>query len=379
MLFLFSALVKLNGQVPSMMNYQAIARNPDGSPITSRSIGIRISILENSANGNSVYSEIHHPQTNEFGLFNLLIGTGTSSTNFSVIDWYSGQDVWIQFEVDLTNTGNFLLMGSSQLVSVPFAFHSGKASSAPPVLLTLSSDQRDQLVKPADGMLILNTTSTSLNLHYQGAWYDIPALRINTEWKCGNPIVDSRDGRSYATVQIGNQCWMAENLNIGVAIAHTAEPSDNGIIEKFNYDNNANVGQTYGGLYSWNEMMGYSKTAGVQGICPEGWHIPTDEEWKTLEVTLGMSETDAAKSNTWRGTDQGSQVAPGGSAGFNVRYSGRMVPGFGYTGKDSYEYQWTSNESSDAAWRRCFDFASPLVGRYNTFPKNYGMSVRCVR
>ncbi len=366
-------------QSPELINYQAVARYSDGSPIAGQKIGVRIAVLEGGPEGVILYSETHKPETNEFGLFTLQIGGGASSRKFSTLNWNSGNEKWIRIEVDPANGGNYVLMGANQLVSVPFSLLSKQAQSAPPVLKQYTDEQKEQIVNPAEGSLILNTTSSSLNLFYQGDWYNVPMTRIIPEWKCGKPIIDARDGRSYKTIQIGTHCWMAENLNAGQAINLTARQTDNGIIEKYIYDNNEQNGQTYGGLYTWDEMMNYTKQKGGRGICPDGWHVPTDEEWQEMEVALGMSATDAAKSNVWRGTDQGTQLGPGGSSGFNALFSGRAVPGFGYTALGSFEYLWTSNESADAAWRRCLDIASQQVGRYNTFPKTYGMSVRCMK
>ncbi len=80
------------------------------------------------------------------------------------------------------------------------------------------------------------------------------------------------------------------------------------------YQGNCNI---LGGLYQWNEAMQYSTTAGVQGICPTGWHIPTDAEWQTMEMNLspGMSPAQAAATG-WRGTTQGHQIKTGGTSGF---------------------------------------------------------------
>ena len=75
---------------------------------------------------------------------------------------------------------------------------------------------------------------------------------------------------------------MAENLNVGQMIHGDFNHSNNGIIEKYCYGNSENQCNTYGGLYQWNEMMRYN-SQGAQGICPNGWKIPTDGEWKLLE------------------------------------------------------------------------------------------------
>lgn len=90
-------------------------------------------------------------------------------------------------------------------------------------------------------------------------------------------IVDARDGQSYRTIQIGTQVWMAQNLNY---VAYGS----------FAYQNSPDSGAKYGRLYTWYSAMGaptYSATvpAGIQGICPTGWHIPSDTEWAALETT----------------------------------------------------------------------------------------------
>ena len=94
-------------------------------------------------------------------------------------------------------------------------------------------------------------------------------------------------GKFYNTVQIGTQCWMAENLNIGAVIPGASNMMNNGIIEKYCYDDDPANCDVYGGLYQWDEMMGYTTTEGVQGICPVDWHIPTDAEWDILQNYLG--------------------------------------------------------------------------------------------
>jgi len=155
--------------------------------------------------------------------------------------------------------------------------------------------------------------------------------------------------------------------------------TDNEQIEKYCYQNSTALCDTYGALYQWDELMQYSKFESTQGICPDGWHIPSDLEVQELEIALGMDSSTAAMINTWRGTDQGTQLAMGGSSGYEALYSGRRVTGGLYSAIESYEYLWTSSESGSDAWRRCLRVSDSKIGRYNTFPKNYGMSVRCVQ
>jgi len=197
-------------------------------------------------------------------------------------------------------------------------------------------------------------------------------------------ITDSRDGRVYRVVKIGEQWWMQENLNIGNRIQSNQAPSDNGSIEKYCYNNLDSLCNIYGGLYRWDEMMDYNTTdAGnpgkTRGICPSGWHIPTDEEWKELEMHLGMSQAEAGLVNVWRGTGVGTSLRAGGSSGYEALYCGRCSSSGSFSLGDEYEYVWTATDYGSDAWRRCLSKYADDVGRWNTFPKTYAFSVRCIK
>jgi uncharacterized protein (TIGR02145 family) len=97
-------------------------------------------------------------------------------------------------------------------------------------------------------------------------------------------MIDARDGQVYGTTQIGDQCWMAENLNTGIMQVTAIEQSQNGTIEKYCYNMNLDYCNEYGGLYQWDEAMGYDYATPAQGICPDGWHIPTGNEWTVLNT-----------------------------------------------------------------------------------------------
>lgn len=108
-------------QAPLGFNYQGIARQSDGTPISNQTIGIRVSITD-GAQGQSQFSEEHFPLTNEFGLFTLVVGQGNGSSTLNSVDW-SGGNLWLQIELDPDNTGSYILMGSQQLMSVPYALY----------------------------------------------------------------------------------------------------------------------------------------------------------------------------------------------------------------------------------------------------------------
>jgi uncharacterized protein (TIGR02145 family) len=103
---------------------------------------------------------------------------------------------------------------------------------------------------------------------------------------------DTRDGKRYLFIRIYDQWWLKENMNIGAYIGSGQDATDNGIIEKYCYNNDSDYCAIYGGLYQWDEMMDYNPSddadiGTTQGICPDGWHIPTETEWQTLIDTFG--------------------------------------------------------------------------------------------
>jgi hypothetical protein len=99
---------------------------------------------------------------------------------------------------------------------------------------------------------------------------------------CNNNFTDIRDNQQYPTVNIGGRCWMAMNLNYGTTIPSTAMQRDNCVPEKYCFNDNSSNCSTQGGLYQWDELMQFAPIAGSQGICPPGWHVPTETEWNTL-------------------------------------------------------------------------------------------------
>jgi uncharacterized protein (TIGR02145 family) len=214
---------------------------------------------------------------------------------------------------------------------------------------------------------------------------------------CVAPVL--YEGQTYSTVQIGSQCWFKENLNVGtMIISHTGGQlqTDNSIIEKYCYDNVVANCTTYGGLYEWNEAMHYTTTEGAQGICPIGWHLPTDNEWKVLEGTVdsqypvGDPEWDGSG---WRGYDAGGNLKESETAHWNPPNTGatnssgfKGLPG-GSRDKISGSFYnignygdfWPSSQYSAAdAWYRAIGYVTADVYRSNSF-KEDGFSVRCLK
>jgi uncharacterized protein (TIGR02145 family) len=249
--------------------------------------------------------------------------------------------------------------------------------------------------------IVSGTSGHFSNIHSAKTWFvkDSTNLHFTLKWSisgnCGNssdevaisffqlsknpcpntPTVTDADGNIYPTIQLGEQCWMAKNLNVGRYVPSTAtstEHSDllnNNIIEKYCLNNNVENCKLYGGLYDWNEAMGYSDTENTQGICPAGWHIPGNSDWAGLN-------------NFYFYGNAGELMKVGGSSGFEGYFAGdRHVMG-----------QFFSFEASGYWWQS----TSYIYGEYNEgylreiaacngnltkshFPKKTGLSVRCIK
>ncbi len=197
----------------------------------------------------------------------------------------------------------------------------------------------------------------------------------------GIPTVTDEDGNVYNTVLIGNQCWLKENLNVGTRINGSQNMSNNGTIEKFCYDDNEANCDEYGALYQWNEMMQYTTQQGTQGICPNGWHLPSYDEWTTLTDFLGGSSVAGGKMKEvgtahWKSPNTGAT----NSSGFTGLPGGNRHSLTGsFHSLIFYGQFWSSSESSSStAWHRMLYYNGDGVysgGR----DKGYGYSVRCLK
>jgi len=192
-------------------------------------------------------------------------------------------------------------------------------------------------------------------------------------------------GQTYNTVQIGTQCWLKENLNIGAKIPDTQEQSNNGTIEKYCYNNDESNCVIYGGLYQWNEMMQYVTTPGEKGICPTGWHIPTAGECGTLTDFLGGTSVAGGKMKSagtieaftglWHSPNTGAT----NESGYTAVPAAERSSGGGFGSIGSYGYLWFSSEASAFyAWGWHLGYNYSYVGLFPNY-KNAGFSVRCLR
>ncbi|HNX86778.1 MAG TPA: fibrobacter succinogenes major paralogous domain-containing protein [Bacteroidales bacterium] len=202
------------------------------------------------------------------------------------------------------------------------------------------------------------------------------------------------DNNHYPTVVIGSQTWMAANLNVGTRIDGAQNQTDNGIIEKYCYLNDEDACLPNGGLYQWNELMQYATEPGVQGLCPTGWHIPTDTEWCTL--TQYLDPTVNCTAVGWSGQNAGGKMKSTGTleagtglwhqpntgatdeSAFTGFPSGDRDETGSFAYQGNYGFWWSSTQvNTSNAWSRSPDYSSARIVRGGN-QKICGFSVRCV-
>jgi len=386
LLFLFP--LGLFSQVPEAINYQAVIRDNNHQVMMNQNVSLQISILAESAEGNLEFRERHFVQTNQFGLVNLQIGNGELiAGNMSDIKWGVG-NYFLQIEIDISGGTSFELMGTSQMLSVPYALYAKNAENiddadADPTneiqAISISNDtiymenggfvklpedqSEDEDIDPENELQILSISNDTIYIE-NGGFVKLPEDKIEDDdsdpeneiqiisinedtvfiekggyvilpkdsiddadadptnelqqfavshdndtlflsngnyiiipgisetnphltFECGELFYDTRDWQTYKTVKIGDQCWMAENLNIGIRNNHNVLPTNNQVIEKWCYDDLESNCDVYGGLYEINELTNYTNVERTQGVCPDGWHIPSYDEWNTLINYVG--------------------------------------------------------------------------------------------
>lgn len=204
---------------------------------------------------------------------------------------------------------------------------------------------------------------------------DLKFLRLSLNPCPGTPVVFDTDGNMYPTIQIGDQCWMAENLKAGTTITSTiasrahSNASNNGVVERYTMENDENNIALYGGLYDWDEMMGYSETEGDQGICPDGWHVPSVGEYDTLN-------------KFYKDNDAGDHLKEGGDSGFEGKLVGDRHSTGSFVSQGSSGFFWTSSSwtynGANEGWVRELCACNNSLDRIH-FNKKTGASVRCIK
>jgi uncharacterized protein (TIGR02145 family) len=397
----FLLAVNLIAQAPLSFNYQAVVRDALGLVITNTQVGIKISILQGNISGTSVYTKEFTPTTNDFGLVTLAIG-GVSS-DFETIDWSAGP-YFVKVELDPAGVTNYTEMGTSQLLSVPYALYA-KTSGTDTNTVLITGDQTISGKKTFTGTIdasnkVISNVGTPVNTTdaVNKAYVDAVLIKIlDLEAERG---VEDIDGNEYKAVRIGNQLWMAANLNTtrysdGTAIPLVTDSAAwaNLTTPGFCWYNNdsATYSNLYGALYNW-------WVVNTGKLCPAGWHVPTDAEWTQMEnyliangynydeTTSGnkISKSLAATTNWPPSTKTGAvgntdYPAYRNKTGFSAIPIGERYPTGEFTVTGIADEWWSgSNHDPVTVWGR--NIAYDYVDLYRAFyDMKCGLSVRCVK
>ena len=231
--------------------------------------------------------------------------------------------------------------------------------------------------------------------------YDDNGVNANSSTSSSSGLFDERDGKTYKIVQIGDQTWMAENLNFGTKIKgmdSASNQSDSSRVEKYCHNDDDTNCNTDGGLYQWAEAMalpfacnsdttpncgGTINSNHHQGICPKKWHLPKETDWNLLIGELGGLK--AAGSNMKLNTTgisawDDSTYNKGNSFGFSARPAGNRNENYGFNTHGINAFFWEASEKeATKAYNRYLGINN--TQDFNAFNQHKlsGFSVRCVR
>ena len=372
-------------QAPQGFNYQATVRNSSGALIVNQNVLFKFNIMQNSQTSLPVYSETHQVPTDDLGQVNLTVGTGTATTGtFSTINWGTG-NYYLGIEL---NTGtSYVAMGTTQLLSVPYALYANTAGNSQATTPNLASVlavnngannlQIKNLADPTDAQDAVTKSFSEAQLQVQVAQLQaqIEALQNYNMLQSG--------------LQIGQQGWATINLNVttyrdGTPIPQVTDPTQwaNLTTGAWCYYNNDPInGAIYGKLYNWYAVAGIHDTdpsTPNKILAPQGWHVPSDDEWAVLIDFLGpeaggkmkeVGTTHWNSPNTNATNSSGFTGLPGGNRGNDGNYY--FLGGYGNW--------WSSTlNTPNNPWSRALGYNTAIVG-INDLNSKYGFSIRCIK
>jgi uncharacterized protein (TIGR02145 family) len=367
----------LMAQVPDAFQYQAVVRDAEGNLRSNENVNVEISIIQGSPGGNAVYSENHSVSTDGNGVFSLVAGNGHAvSSDLSQVEWSNGP-YFIEVTIDGTISVN------SQLLSVPFAKYAEKSADS-------FSGQYIDLSGTPDLNVAQWDEASAWGDHHQEVEQLRKRLQMLEQMSGVGTVEDSEDNK-YKTVTIGDQVWMAENLKAthysdGTEITGLYWfPSEFTGDGQVNSEDSTFYVETYGFLYSWpatvkNSAGSDSNPSGIQGVCPDGWHVPSAQEWQELTAELGGYDIAGGRlketgTSHWNAPNEGATNESGFSA---LPGGNRLETGFFYQeGFGAYYQTSTEMSSSDSHVYRMFEDNDNLSGF--TWNKESGASVRCIK
>jgi len=303
--------------------------------------------------------------TDENGAWSLSDGSTGISSRLSNIRQLTAESHLLMEGGHLrVSFSGYDIMGRPHAESAVTAMPAGTASG---ISARATTSGVDILLYSWNGKTFLRDTASVSRSDIVGTFDTIPNASIIYDW-----LTDARDNQVYRTVKIGTQTWMANNLNYKVDSSWCYD------------DSNSNCTK-YGRLYQWSAAMDTSSTYNSallnaalphQGICPSGWHVPSDAEWGTLIACAGSDSTRIKLSSTsswdttyYKGSD---------SYGFNVLSAGIRNANGAFDELGVIADFWSSSEYSTAAWFRGFGYSYAYVIP-NAGSKSHGWSLRCIQ
>ena len=414
-----ASLTQLQAQAPQGFNYQATVRNSAGDLIVNTNVYFKFNVMQGSQTALPIFTETHYVPTDDLGQVNLVIGEGTASTGtFSELDWSLGS-YYLGIELD-TDTGNgYLAMGTTQLLSVPYALYaenSGNATATTPSLETVLAQNNSANNQQIKGLQDPTEAQDAVTKAYAETQFysqiEVDALIANLQSQIDDLDTDNssgsitdQDGNTYDYLPYGDQVWTVENAEMVTYRDGTPIPevTDNTEWESLTtgawayYDNDP----TKPRLYNWYAVMGIhdnDPNTPNKEFAPEGWHVPTDGEWITLEgyliangynydvtttgnkIAKAMASTTGWNSSTEPGT-VGNDQSLNNSSSFNAFPEGyRSGITSNFQGYGSLAIFWTSTENmseATTAWRRNLDWNGTALITGGHWMRS-GISVRFV-
>ncbi len=268
----------------------------------------------------------------------------------------------------------------------------------------MKETERDAINNPLAGLVVYCTDCIEMQMYNGSDWVNLIGEPATPAWSCGDDFIDSRDEQIYTTVQIGGICWMAKNLAYLPQVDEKSDGSEDVVYGKYYYvydytptgiDEAAEITNakitsmylTYGVLYNWNAAMNgatssASNPSGIQGVCPNGWHLPSNDEWIILTDCLeGLSSAGGKMKES--GTSHWGSPNSGATnlSGFTALPGGRRVlSSNGSFNNTVTRGRWWSSTENDLinAMSRNLRYNS-IEAYVNNSNKSFGYSVRCIK
>nr|AOE13443.1 hypothetical protein [uncultured bacterium] len=404
-----ASVTHLQAQAPQGFNYQATVRNTTGELIINSNVYFKFNVIQGSQTAVPVFTETHYVPTDDLGQVTLIIGEGTANTGvFSEIDWSLGS-YYLGIELSINGDNGYVAMGTTQLLSVPYALYAANSGNATPTIPDLeavlaennsaNNQQIKDLQDPTDPQ-----DAVTKNYTYSKA--EVDALIANLQSQIDNTetaSVTDIDGNTYDYITYGDQVWTVDNAAMetyrdGTPIPQVTDATEwaNLITGAWAYYNNDPSKPRF---YNWYAVMGIHDTdpdTPNKEFAPEGWHVSSDAEWTTLEeyliangynydgTTTGNKIAKSIASNTgWVSSSttgvSGNDQSLNNSSGFNAFPEGNRNDSGSFLNEGSNAIFWSSTETNTSyAWNRDLYLNNSYLSRDPPNEQN-GFSVRFVR